>query len=134
MSVIIFRTFQPLQTILTQDSTPLFKKISYELIIKRTLEDLYHILQNYDYEIILNHDCEVALEIFNAFLLKEFNLCFPLKTKDLNEKDLNKILVNGYIKGLIKKRQNCFKLLKQLKLSRHNFIRFHNFVTHKIRS
>ena len=43
------------------DSTPLIKEISYRLINEQTLEDLFLRLQDYDYEILLNHDCEVAL-------------------------------------------------------------------------
>ena len=72
--------------------------------------------------------------MFNELLLREFNLCCPLQTKLLNEKDLTKPWINGYIKGLIKKRQNYFKLLRQQKMSRQDFNRFRNFVTDKIRA
>ena len=92
------------------DSTQLIKKISYRLNNEQTLEDIFVRLQNYIYEIILNHDCEVALEMFNELLLKEFNLCRPLQTKLLNEKDLMKPWIDGYIKGFIKKTSKILQI------------------------
>ena len=113
------------------DSYPLIKGISCRLINEQTHEDTFLRLQNYDYEIILSPDCDVALEMFNELLLREFNLCCPLHTKILNEKDRTKPWINEYIKELIKKRQNYFKLLRQLKMSRLDFNRFRKFLTDK---
>ena len=108
--------------------------VKYRLINNETLQNMYNVLDNYDFDEIVNSDdCSHSLSMLTNVLFQTYDSCCPIKSKSISPKKFKKPWITKNILKNIKKRQNYFILLKLNKITNDTYKRFRNFVNSQIR-
>ena len=108
--------------------------VKYRLINDSTMEHLNIALQNHDFSELLNsEDVNVSFSEFYAVLLSYYNVCIPIKMKNMSRRRYNKPWINHNILNCIRRRQNLLLLMRQNKVSIVAYRRYRNYVTNLIR-
>ena len=107
--------------------------VKYRLINDTTLDSLYQALWDHDFNNLINvESIDVAIEQLDTIIMQYFDVHCPIITKKITNKDNEKPWINSYIKTLIKKRENYYKLYKSNRITFDFFKHYRNFVSRKI--
>ena len=99
--------------------------VHYRLVNLNTLSDLDEMLSLTNFDIISNVNINEATQLLFVKINNAFKLCSPIGT--------TKPWISGEICANIKKRQNCYSLVRRNKMSHQFYTRFRYFVTNQIR-
>ena len=111
------------------------KCIKYRLISNVTIQNFQDKIFDHDFSSISNcNNVSIALDKLTDIINHYYNLCCPIRHKNISYKSFLKPWITAEILSNIKKRQNYLILYRQNKISRNEFTSFRNFVTNQIRS
>ena len=111
------------------------RHIQYRLINDETIENFRNEIDSHDFSDICNcRNVSSALDKLTKIINYCYNSCCPIRQKYLSYKSFSKPWITKSILFNIKKRQNYLILYRQNKITKHEFIKFRNYVTNQIRS
>ena len=106
----------------------------YRVVNENNLQKLYNNLSRYQYSDVIDPlDCNESLKRLNDIILRELDICCPVKSGRKTKREKKNPWISHEIKALIKKRENYRKLFLQNKMNRNEYNYFRNFVTNKVR-
>ena len=93
----------------------------------------FYLIQYGIENILNNHIAQTAYNTFNDIFQKSYNRSFPIKSKIIKEKDIQKPWITETFISKIKKRDRLYKLLTKKKIPRTEYSNYRNKLTIELR-